>query len=361
MDILLEFIYNKSHYIIIKQNDFIYLGKIESNQYIKINDNEKQTLKKIIELFINDNLDKEKLDNQKIIVLNKKQRQIPFNSKYLIGLVFSNQQVINIVNNCKTIYKHHTHISSKHIYLTIIISVLIISFVLLIYIRNENHTSLYKQYINIKTENEQEFTNQQLKMVKLKNQEAVDVFDDEFLSFDSFCEGYKLANQETKTNYQMNIYRSNNCPYLAIMKSKSISEEELKEIDAASLNINNNRDIQSIYKRYGINNLMDLIYNVVIYNNKKINKTSSKQEIKDRIFFETARKVVIPYSKESKTNEFIFYEGQSNSYTYINDKMIVIYCLVNGNDYKIIIQNTDELDLNLININNIMNTLKIKQ
>lgn len=355
MNTLLTFIHKGKKYIIFENNHMLLLACTKDNQLIDISDNEKEYLHQLIKGFIDVKYTKEKILKRDIIIVKNKSINSQFDSHKLIGLIFNDEQRKLLITNCQNIYKK-THYSYKYkvIYLITTTFLILISIILFYYLKVNNNIELFKKYQKIK--DNKTINNQTVEIVSINHHNSNNLFKDDYISFDNYCDKYELITSEQTDNNPINIYQSDKCPYLAIIKYEQ--DDELNQIELD--NENEKYNISELYNRYKIRNMYDLLYNSVVYSEKKISSKSKKNEIIDGIFFENVKSIIMPYNQESKINDIILFDKDIKGYAHITQKKVLIVLYNNQDRYNIIIQNSSNEDINISkeSIINIVSTIQ---
>jgi len=342
MNIKLNFIYNNNKYLIIENESKIILAKYENNVFIKILDNEKEGLIKILNLLFSSNFDIEKFLQNNIIILNKTEFNTPTPIQNTIVLDINAEKKDALFKNCETLYlmKENNKNNTLIYILPLIVVVLLSSFFYLINYSQltNNNQQLLDKYTFARDPELEDFYKQEYKIVNVTNKESTNLFNDSFIRFENPYTGYSLSRGMTDEidGMNMNIYQGYNIPGLVINLVEDLYADKFEDSTFTEFENNYNISIDEVFKRNKINNKLDFMYNIILYSNKNVNSNSSKEEIIDKFTFEFFRPLEIPYSVNSSINKIIFFTGDKYGYANITDENIMIILKNGDGEYRII-------------------------
>ena len=141
---------------------------------------------------------------------------------------------------------------------------------------------------------------------------------------------------------------------------EAMYEDSFGYIDLQSIEKDFGVSINEVFERNNINNSLDLMYNIILYSQKEINSSSSKNEIIDNFVFEYYRPLILPYTKDSTINKIIFFTGDKYGYANITDDTLIINLKLDDDEYRIAYAYSDDIQHKLTEeeIINIVSTVK---
>lgn len=361
MKVILNFIYKHNHYVLFEKENEICLFRYNGSEILEITKVESLDVKSLISYLIDDS-DNVQLLRSKVIVLNKIDlSKFSVLNKFIV-LSLNENQKNNLIQKCdllnikKTGKSNKSRINKYFVFIGVLLLIVLGSFAVITEVSKNN---FLKKYTYIEDEKNLGFYDMKYELVNIKHENYDGLFEDVNVSFYLPNNNYVLDRCESISC----IYKDDVENSIVVMKMEDFYVDTLESLqnymvgkDLSDIGIS----FDSVIERNNIKDDMDIIYNVVKYSSKEVNKKSSKDEIIDKYVFDYIAPIKIPYSKQYNNNSFIFFEGDILGYcsTYAN---MNVFDLKKGNDkYTIIFGNNKNEVLSRKEIINIAKTIVLK-
>lgn len=372
MNIILCFQYNQRKYVIFEKDSKVLLSCYNENKLTQIEEIDKQFLKDFIKSLCSSDFSKTKLIKEKNIIVCSRVLDLPDDIGDYITLDIGDKMGV-FSANCASLYTVSKSSKKKPDYKPIIV-ILTIGLIFVIFLLNfkmpikKDNSELLEKYTFVRDEKLADFYKMNVEIVDIKNKKSIDLFNDSYVNFENPYDGYKLIKSTSKkegTGFDMNVYEGASIPAMATWFVEDMYDSNT---DFYNTNI---YTVEELEKQYGISvkdvfdrnkikNDLDIMYNVILYYDKKVDSSSTEEEMIDKLVFEFYTPLVLPYYKENILGKTMFFTGDKKGYAFGTDNQIYIKLEHNGDEYRIIYEYdaVEQKKLNETDVINIVSSLK---
>lgn len=338
MNVIFYFRLNNKKFVFYLENNKIYLSNVEEEVLLKVSDNDKSALKRVIEILSNSDFNIKNLIENNIVIIDRKGLNFKNqNNENSVNIAFSDEKHNIFIDNCNSIYNEPTKNKkgdkAKLLLLILPIIAVLVIFTGLYFKQKNDKKEFLEKYTIVYSEKMADIENLEYEFIEIKSQEITDnpikSFD---IEFDSPFTGYESISKPTSSNQiPIEIFESKNAARMVVWPLNYFgdyssleewliwnNEDELYELGYTEI------DFKSTFQRHNIKNTFDLKYHILKNIDVKVDIKSSKQEIIDKYVFDYLRPLEIPYNRENKNNKFYFFTGDKYGYAVVQDKQTVI-------------------------------------
>lgn len=358
-------------YIFFENNGKICLSKIINGEILKIDENDKLRLKKIILILSEENFNINEFANQNVTLLQTNQNILNNPIENFIQISFSEGKDIIFLNNCHKLYStnNFTNVQKNKktnkvfIGTFIVMSIIIVVLLLIpnVNINTINNQAILDKYTYILPDDEVNVLNVKVETKKIVNVKSELNFNNKFVSFNLPNNTYEFDIEQHYANVTTDLLY--NSPTGEELET-AYTIGEFTNLSDFENRFNNFKEkyselsIEDFLKRNNINNRMDFIYNSVLNINKKVNKKSSKEEIIDKFILDYFMADMVP-STNVYYDKIILLNGDKYGYIAISDDIINISLKYNNDEISIYISNREgKISLTEEEIINIVSTMQ---
>lgn len=337
MKLVFGFIYNGNYYYVVDSNDKIYIGLYEDNQFTVIPNSEKESLRNILKFLLVKKFDIKKLSEYNLTPLNNDSFDFKGGLNNAIVLELNQKTKKNLIKNSKKLNEKKNNKVLRNIFVIFIISITLVVGVL-IFInkyekpKNEPNKELLEKYTYKKDENLKDFYNMSYKIIEIKNKTFDNLFTDTSINFKN---SYNISFLNGMSNEYYSISNYDGDVFIQV-KTTFSNNNNLNKYDFNIIESNYNVSVYDLLARHNINTNLDLMHQIILNSNKKIDGNSTEREIIDNYIFEILRPLVIPFDNSDINKQILFFKGDKNGYAHIMENKINIFLINNNYEYEII-------------------------
>ena len=209
-------------------------------------------------------------------------------------------------------------------------------------IKTDNSKLLEKYTFELPDEYKEKVDKIKTKIVKIKHNKEDNLLTLETIKFKN------MENDNTITLYKkltptMSMYMlKSGSGYILINHDPESYDDEINQIKKDFKENYSEIDIEDVFKRNNVKYDIDLVYNAIKYRDKKVDKTSSKNEIIDKFVFDYTFPIVVPAD-----DKVIFFTGDYYGYVNTWDKRFAIQSLNKDKIISVVYEDNSSETLNI--------------